>query len=65
MEKDSKEETSESVNPNNCSWINQQNDYFYNLNNWRAAEKGEGAAGFISGKEAGKGPQFNGGGGGK
>lgn len=53
-----------SVNPNNCSWLNQQNDFYYGLNNWRAAEKGEGAADFIAGKEAGKGAQFNGGGGG-
>ena len=53
-----------SVNPNNCNFAIQQNDFFYDLNNWRGAEKGEGAARFISTKEAGKGAQFNGGGGG-
>ncbi len=33
------------------------------LNNWRAAQKGEGIAAYIEGKEAGRGPQINGGGG--
>ena len=50
--------------PNDCSWFNQQNDYYYDLNSWRGAEKGEGIADYINGKEAGKGPQANGGGGG-
>ncbi len=50
--------------PNDCSWISPQNDFFYSLTSWRAAAKGEGIARFIVGKEAGKGPQANGGGGG-
>ena len=53
-----------SINPNNCSWLNQQTDYYYNLNNWRGAEKGEGITEHITSKEAGKGPQATGGGGG-
>ncbi|MFK7775318.1 MAG: PKD domain-containing protein [Saprospiraceae bacterium] len=49
---------------NNCSWLFQQNDYFYEFGNWRGAAKGEGVASFILEKEFGKGPQANGGGGG-
>ncbi len=48
---------------NNCTWLINQNDYFYGINNWRGARKGEGIASFISGKEAGRGAQANGGGG--
>ncbi|MEL6866121.1 MAG: hypothetical protein AAFP19_16960, partial [Bacteroidota bacterium] len=50
--------------PNDCNWFFQNNDYFYNQNSWRAAKKGEGIAALIGGKEAGRGPQANGGGGG-
>ncbi len=53
-----------SILPNNCSWLNQQTDYYYDLNNWRGALKGEGIAELIFSKEAGKGPQATGGGGG-
>ena len=49
---------------NNCTWIFQQNDYFYNFGNWRGAAKGEGIAPVTLEKEFGKGPQANGGGGG-
>jgi len=49
---------------NNCSWLLQQNDYFYEFGNWRGSAKGEGIASFILEKEFGKGPQANGGGGG-
>jgi PKD repeat protein len=49
---------------NNCTWIFQQNDYFYGFGNWRGAAKGEGIAPVILEKEFGKGPQANGGGGG-
>ena len=40
---------------NDCRFLNPQNDYFYGLNNWRGAAKGEGVAEFIAGKEAGRG----------
>lgn len=49
---------------NNCSWLTNQNAWFYPLDNWRGASKGEGIAAFIPGAEAGRGPQANGGGGG-
>jgi len=49
---------------NNCTWLFQQNDYFYDFGNWRGAAKGEGIAPIILDKEFGKGPQANGGGGG-
>lgn len=49
---------------NNCTWLANQNAYFYALNNWRGAAKGEGIAAFIPGAEAGRGAQANGGGGG-
>ncbi|MEM1323154.1 MAG: PKD domain-containing protein [Bacteroidota bacterium] len=50
--------------PNNCQWFLTQNDHYYALDNWRGSAKGEGIAKFIPGREAGKGPQANGGGGG-
>jgi len=37
--------------------------FFYELGNWRGAQKGEGLAAYITGKEAGRGKQINGGGG--
>lgn len=49
---------------NNCGAFTNANAYFYNLNNWRGATKGEGIAALLSGKEAGRGAQANGGGGG-
>ena len=48
----------------NCTFLSNRNDYFYGANDERAASKGEGVAKFIPGKEAGRGPQANGGGGG-
>lgn len=39
---------------NNCSWLTQQNDYFYNTSSWRGSAKGEGIVNFIAGKEHGK-----------
>lgn len=56
-------ETQTSSN-NNCTWLFQQNDYFYGFGNWRGSAKGEGIAPIILDKEFGKGPQANGGGGG-
>lgn len=55
--------SSASVTPNNCNWAFPQNDFYYPDNSWRAALKGEGIAFLINGKEAGRGPQANGGGG--
>lgn len=49
---------------NSCNWLIPQNNYFYPLNNWRGAAKGEGIAAFLNGAESGRGPQANGGGGG-
>ena len=49
---------------NDCTWLINQNNYFYGINNWRGARKGEGIATFINGKEAGRGAQATGGGGG-
>ncbi|MEM9992438.1 MAG: hypothetical protein AAF738_11795, partial [Bacteroidota bacterium] len=37
--------------------------YYTNVGNWRGAEKGEGIATYIIGKESGRGAQINGGGG--
>ncbi len=37
--------------------------YYSGLDNWRGAEKGEGIARYVEGKEAGRGAQINGGGG--
>ncbi|MEM9847150.1 MAG: fibronectin type III domain-containing protein, partial [Bacteroidota bacterium] len=39
------------------------NAFFYPLNDWRGAQKGEGIAKYIAGKEAGQAAQLNGGGG--
>lgn len=52
------------TNPNNCNAFTNANAYFYNLNNWRGATKGEGVAVALNSKEAGRGAQANGGGGG-
>ncbi len=46
------------------NFLTNRDDYYYNLNNWRGSTKGEGIAPYISGREAGRGPQANGGGGG-
>ncbi len=51
-------------NPNNCSWLLPQNDYFYPEDSWRGASKGRGIAERIDGKRAGRGAIANGGGGG-
>lgn len=56
--------TPEINNNNDCSFVLVQDDYYYPENNWRGAAKGEGLAKVISGKEHGRGPQANGGGGG-
>ncbi|MCB0641336.1 MAG: PKD domain-containing protein, partial [Phaeodactylibacter sp.] len=47
-----------------CQWFLNQDDYYYPTGSWRGARKGEGIAQYISEKEAGRGPQANGGGGG-
>ncbi len=49
---------------NNCTALTSANAYSYDLNNWRGASKGEGVADFTIGREAGRGAQANGGGGG-
>jgi PKD repeat protein len=49
---------------NNCSFLFQQTGYFYGVGNWRGAFKGEGAVDTDAGRELGRGPQLNGGGGG-
>lgn len=49
---------------NNCNFLTNANDYFYGLNNWRGAAKGEGIAATTTGREAGRGAQSTGGGGG-
>ncbi|MEO1714381.1 MAG: hypothetical protein AAFU60_13700, partial [Bacteroidota bacterium] len=48
----------------NCQWFLNEDNYFYSSTNWRGAAKGEGIAPIIPGKEAGRGAQANGGGGG-
>ncbi len=50
--------------PSQCQWFLQQNDWYYPMGSWRGAPKGEGIARWVEGKEAGRGPQANGGGGG-
>ncbi len=49
---------------NTCSWLFSVADYFLPKNNWRGAEKGEGIADYIAGKEWGRGALATGGGGG-
>ncbi len=48
----------------NCTWLTFANNYHYASTNWRGAPKGQGIAASIEGKEHGRGPQANGGGGG-
>lgn len=48
----------------NCNFLSNFNDYFYPLNDFRGSEKGVGIAEFIIDREAGRGKQANGGGGG-
>ncbi len=50
--------------PNDCGWLSQQNDFFYPIDSWRGAMKGEGIGAYIPAREAGRGPNANGGGGG-
>ncbi len=50
--------------PSQCLWLLQQDAWHYPMGSWRGAPKGEGIAAWIAGKEAGRGPQANGGGGG-
>lgn len=49
---------------NSCSWITASSNFYYPDETWEAAAKGEGIAISITGKEFGKGPLANGGGGG-
>lgn len=49
---------------NNCNFLVPEAAYFYGLGNWRGGSKGEGVAMPETGKELGRGPQSNGGGGG-
>ncbi len=48
----------------NCTVLTFNDNWHYEIGNWRGAPKGEGIAPIIPGKEAGRGPQANGGGGG-
>ncbi len=49
---------------NNCNFLIPEAGYFYGLGNWRGGSKAEGIALPETGKELGRGPQANGGGGG-
>lgn len=49
---------------NNCNFLIPETGYFYAAGNWRGSNKGEGVALPETGKELGRGPQANGGGGG-
>ncbi len=49
---------------NNCNFAIPELRYYYAAGNWRGAYKGEGVAVRITGRELGRGPQANGGGGG-
>jgi len=49
---------------NNCNFLFPETAYFYPFGSWRGSYKGEGIALPIAGKEFGRGPQANGGGGG-
>jgi PKD repeat protein len=53
-----------STESNNCSWLIDNNDFWYPLGSWRGANKGHGIAKMINGQECGRGPLANGGGGG-
>ncbi len=52
------------IDPNNCSFIVENNSYFYDISQWQGSVKGEGIAIPVAGKEAGRGAWANGGGGG-
>lgn len=56
----------ESIRDSDCGFLTSANNYFYDLNNWRGAFKGQGAAAtsFLIDRETGRGPNLNGGGGG-
>lgn len=47
----------------NCTLLTSANNYFYASGNWRGSAKGEGIVPIASGRELGRGPQANGGGG--
>jgi len=49
---------------NNCNFLIPEVGYYYGIPNWRGGYKGEGIALPEAGKELGRGPQANGGGGG-
>lgn len=50
--------------PPNCTFLTNSNDWYYNQASELGGKKGEGIATYISGREYGRGPQANGGGGG-
>ncbi|MEM6396935.1 MAG: PKD domain-containing protein [Bacteroidota bacterium] len=52
------------ISNSNCNAFTAANDYFYPLGNWRGAPKGSGGAPLPDGRELGRGPLLNGGGGG-
>lgn len=47
----------------NCTLLTSADKYFYESGNWRGAPKGEGIVPLVNGRELGRGPQANGGGG--
>jgi PKD repeat protein len=47
-----------------CIWFLNENDYAYEVGNWRGSWKGEGVTAYIGGEELGRGALANGGGGG-
>lgn len=47
----------------NCTLLTSANKYYYESGNWRGAPKGEGIVPLVNGRELGRGPQANGGGG--
>ncbi|MEM8585573.1 MAG: PKD domain-containing protein, partial [Bacteroidota bacterium] len=52
------------ISNSNCNPFTFANDYYYGLGNWRGAPKGGGGAPLPAGRELGRGPILNGGGGG-
>ena len=49
---------------NGCNFFTSHPNYYYANNTWEGSPKGEGVAEFVTGREYGRGPQANGGGGG-
>ncbi|MEM6878546.1 MAG: PKD domain-containing protein [Bacteroidota bacterium] len=52
------------ISNSNCNPLTFANDYYYSIGNWRGAPKGSGGTQLPTGRELGRGPLLNGGGGG-